>query len=202
MKCTFAVYHVSLGLPPEWVRGLGPINQKLVATTFCCINHHRRRRTVSCHVPSTLNNSNPLGVSQFPLQALCCICLHPACFFSTVEKMNARGHFGERELMVVLALMRLGKDAYGVGQRRLRRAHLQRDRTPNWPGSLGWKRICHVGTAGGFVSSELGKPTAERGGRAKRYFRITANGVREVRRTQRDLRNLWNGLPQLEKGMG
>jgi hypothetical protein len=30
----------------------------------------------------------------------------------------------------------------------------------------------------GFVSSELGNPTAERGGRAKKYFRITANGVR------------------------
>src|SRR5207249_10380868 len=35
--------------------------------------------------------------------------------------------------------------------------------------------------AKGFVSSEIGEPTAERGGRAKRYFRITARGVREVR---------------------
>jgi DNA-binding PadR family transcriptional regulator len=52
----------------------------------------------------------------------------------------------------------------------------------------------------GFVFSRLGEPTAERGGRAKRYFRVTANGIREVRKTQRALTNLWSGLLQLERG--
>ena len=37
----------------------------------------------------------------------------------------------------------------------------------------------------GFVTSELGEATPERGGRAKRYFRVTAKGLREVRETQR-----------------
>jgi PadR family transcriptional regulator, regulatory protein PadR len=53
----------------------------------------------------------------------------------------------------------------------------------------------------GFVTSALGQPTAERGGRAKRYFRVTTNGIREVRKTQRSLMKLWSGLLQLEKGM-
>jgi len=34
--------------------------------------------------------------------------------FIILEEMNGRGHFGEWELMVLLALMRLGEDAYGV----------------------------------------------------------------------------------------
>ena len=53
----------------------------------------------------------------------------------------------------------------------------------------------------GFVSSEMGEPTAERGGRAKKYFHVTTKGLSEVRRAQRSLVNLWNGLPQLERGM-
>jgi PadR family transcriptional regulator, regulatory protein PadR len=52
----------------------------------------------------------------------------------------------------------------------------------------------------GFVISEVGEPTPERGGRAKRYFRITAKGLREVRDTRRVLVELWEGLPKLERG--
>jgi PadR family transcriptional regulator PadR len=47
------------------------------------------------------------------------------------------------------------------------------------------------------VSSRLGEPTAERGGRAKTYFRPTAKGLREVRLARRTLMRLWQGLPQL-----
>ena len=54
--------------------------------------------------------------------------------------------------------------------------------------------------ARGLVSSSLGDPTPERGGRAKRYFRVTAKGLREVRATQRSLVRLWQGLPELKGG--
>ena len=53
----------------------------------------------------------------------------------------------------------------------------------------------------GFVSSRLGEPTAERGGRAKTYFRITAKGLREVRQAQRTLTTLWDGVPKLHGGV-
>ena len=49
----------------------------------------------------------------------------------------------------------------------------------------------------GFLKSALADPTPERGGRAKRYFRITKAGIREVRDAQRSLMNLWRGLPEL-----
>jgi len=53
----------------------------------------------------------------------------------------------------------------------------------------------------GLVASSLGDPTAERGGRAKRYFRLTGQGLKEVRETQRALVSLWKGLPELDGGM-
>jgi len=49
-----------------------------------------------------------------------------------------------------------------------------------------------------MVSSYLGKPTAERGGKAKRYFRVTQNGLRKARETRQALMKLWRGLPELE----
>ena len=50
----------------------------------------------------------------------------------------------------------------------------------------------------GLVRSDLGDPTPERGGRAKRYFRATAKGLRAVRQARKVLTKLWRGLPELE----
>ena len=52
----------------------------------------------------------------------------------------------------------------------------------------------------GFVSSEVGVPTPERGGRAKRYFRITEGGLRQVRDTRGALIKLWQNIPALQGG--
>ena len=49
----------------------------------------------------------------------------------------------------------------------------------------------------GFLKSNLGEPTAIRGGRRKRIYVITAFGERVLRET-RDMRlNLWNQIPRL-----
>ena len=50
----------------------------------------------------------------------------------------------------------------------------------------------------GLVASSLGDSTPERGGRAKRFFRITGAGMSEVRDARRSLMNLWKGLPELK----
>ena len=52
-------------------------------------------------------------------------------------------------------------------------------------------------TMQGF-SQALGEPSAERGGRAKRYFQITGKGTAEVRDTQRMLTNMWRNLTGLQ----
>ena len=50
----------------------------------------------------------------------------------------------------------------------------------------------------GLVSSRLSDPRPERGGRAKRYFRVTNVGVRALKMTRSALTNLWSGLALLE----
>jgi DNA-binding PadR family transcriptional regulator len=48
--------------------------------------------------------------------------------------------------------------------------------------------------AKGLVTSRLGEPTAERGGRAKRHFEITADGLEALRRSHAMLAALWDGF--------
>jgi PadR family transcriptional regulator, regulatory protein PadR len=49
-----------------------------------------------------------------------------------------------------------------------------------------------------FVTSTLGDPTPERGGRAKRFFQVTPEGLRTLKITRAALINLWSGVPRLE----
>ncbi len=121
--------------------------------------------------------------------------LHRAYFFITIEQMPMRTHLGEFELIVMLALLRVGEDAYGVP---IARAIEEGTRREVAIGSVyaALERLEQKG----LVASRLGEPTPERGGRAKRYFRVTAAGLRRVRAAQKALVALWQGLPQLEGG--
>jgi PadR family transcriptional regulator, regulatory protein PadR len=105
--------------------------------------------------------------------------------------MANRSYLGEFELIVMLVLIRLGEDAYGVPISR------EIEETSGREVSIGsvyatLERLEHKC----FVSSSLGEPTAERGGRAKRYFHVTKRGLREVRKTRQALISLWRGLPE------
>ncbi len=97
--------------------------------------------------------------------------------------------------MVLLALIRLGEDAYGVPI-----CHEIEKRSGREAAVGSVYAALERLEEKGLVTSRLGDSTAVRGGRAKRYFRITAQGVRDVRQTQRALMNLWRGLPELEQG--
>ena len=46
----------------------------------------------------------------------------------------------------------------------------------------------------GYVSSRVGEPTATRGGRAKRFFKIAASGTRALERSVRTLNRMVDGL--------
>jgi PadR family transcriptional regulator PadR len=116
-------------------------------------------------------------------------------FFTIIEEMTKRDYLGSFELMVILALIRLGEDAYGVPISREIEGRSGREVAL---GSV-YATLERLEEKG-LVTSELGEPTPERGGRAKRYFRVTARGLQEVRVTQRALKKLWHRLPQLEGG--
>ena len=99
------------------------------------------------------------------------------------------------ELMVMLAIIRIGDDAYGVS------ISNEIEETTGGEVLLGsvYDALARLENKG-LISSALGEATAERGGRAKRHFRATSKGIRLVRDTQQSLMKLWKGLPQLRGG--
>jgi PadR family transcriptional regulator len=96
------------------------------------------------------------------------------------------------ELLVMSAVLRLGNDTYGVPIVQ----ELERNRHPMSVATV--YVVLGRLEARGLVAAAMGEATPERGGRAKRYFRVTAKGVREVRALQRTLIRLWSGVPQLQ----
>jgi len=107
--------------------------------------------------------------------------------------MRKGTYLGQFELMVLLALMRLGDDAYGVTV-----ANELEQQTGREVVIASVYATLERLQDRGLVSSSLGDATPERGGRAKRYFKISGAGVREVRAARQSLMSLWKGLPELK----
>ena len=99
------------------------------------------------------------------------------------------------ELLVMSAVLRLGNKAYGVPI--VQELDRNRHRMSVATVYVALGRL----EERGLVTSTMGEATPERGGRAKRYFRVTAKGVREVRSLQQTLVQLWRGVPQLQGEM-
>lgn len=91
---------------------------------------------------------------------------------------------GEREIgrsdhLLLLAVMRLGDGAYGMTIRRELAAHTGREIAV---GAI-YTALARL-EARGYVRSRLGDPTPERGGRAKRFYRVLPAGARAVERAE------------------
>ena len=94
------------------------------------------------------------------------------------------------EEMAMLALVHLGPNAYGVTIRKEIRERTRRD--------LSYATIYKVLDRleqKGFVSSFRGESTPERGGRAKRYFRIEAPGERALVDERNAMEQMWADVP-------
>lgn len=101
---------------------------------------------------------------------------------------------GEMEQLVLLAVLRLGDDAFGVTVQREIEARTRRSV------SLGsvYKSLIRLEEKG-LVTSFIGEPTPQRGGRRKRCYRMAAAGHRELRDSLDTLRRMTKGLtPHLE----
>ena len=109
--------------------------------------------------------------------------------------MADRDYLGEFEHIVILAVLRLDDQAYGVTVRREIEARTKREV------SIGaiYATLDRLQTKG-YVQSRVGDPTPERGGRSKRFFRVTAQGMSAVNRTHRALRSLTEGLARFGSG--
>jgi DNA-binding PadR family transcriptional regulator len=96
---------------------------------------------------------------------------------------------GEFELVVLLAILRLGDDAYGVTIHDELTRETSRDVTM---GAI-YKTLGRLEDKG-YVSARLGDPTPQRGGRRKKIYRVEAAGSRAIQRAWADLRRLTRGL--------
>jgi len=107
----------------------------------------------------------------------------------------ARGQYlGEFEHIVLLALMRLGDEAYGVTVRQEIADRTGRDV------SIGaiYATLDRLQRKG-FVTSRTGEASAERGGRAKRHFRVLGKGVDAVNHTHDTIRTMAAGLRAVKR---
>jgi PadR family transcriptional regulator, regulatory protein PadR len=98
------------------------------------------------------------------------------------------------ELMILLAILRIGEDAYGV---RIADEISRIARRTVLIGAIyaALERL----ERNELVTSSVGDPTPERGGRAKRFYEVTPRGLRAVKQTQDALVALWTDVPQLKE---
>ena len=107
-----------------------------------------------------------------------------------MAKLDSLGHF---EQLVITAILSLREEAYGVTIH-AKVAELARPKTV----SLGaiYVTLDRLEDKG-MVSSWLSDPTPERGGRAKRYYRVEALGERALQESAITARRIWEAIAEV-----
>jgi len=103
--------------------------------------------------------------------------------------MSAFDSIGDFEHMVLLAVLRLDENAYAVTVRTEILKHTGRDFSR---GSI-YITLDRLESKG-FLKSRLGEPTAERGGRAKRFYTLRPAAIKALKESRKALVSLWGGL--------
>jgi PadR family transcriptional regulator PadR len=99
-------------------------------------------------------------------------------------------YIGELEEVILLIVVMLQEAAYGVAVTKEMELQLNRKISVS-----AVHATLHRLSEKGYVTSEMRGATAERGGRRKRYFKITTAGSRILREIQETRVQLWNQLP-------
>ncbi len=102
--------------------------------------------------------------------------------------MGNRDHLGEFEQLVLLAILRLGPNAYGMTVRQ--EIEKRAGRTTSI-GAL-YLTLDRLQQKG-LIRSELGEATPERGGRAKRYFTVNPSGRQALKKSLNEVRKMAEG---------
>jgi len=103
---------------------------------------------------------------------------------------------GEFEQCLLLAIVHLGDEAYGVTIRQEIETRTGRDIAI---GAL-YTSLDRLEKKG-YLRSTMSDPTALRGGRSRRYFTLTAAGALALRQARERLARMWKGLtPDLRRG--
>lgn len=100
-----------------------------------------------------------------------------------------RQGLGEFEQLVLLAIVHLRGEAYGIPIVE----EIER-RTGREPARAAVYVTLRRLEEKGYVSSWMGDPTPERGGKARRYVKIQAAGRRALRESRQLANQMWRGL--------
>jgi PadR family transcriptional regulator len=103
-------------------------------------------------------------------------------------------YLGEFEQIVLLAVVRLGKEAYGVP---IRREIAERAGRQVTVGAL-YATLDRL-EAKGLVHSWFADPTPQRGGRSRRYFEVLPAGIEALAESRHMFERMWQGV-RLGKG--
>ena len=104
---------------------------------------------------------------------------------------------GDFEQLVLLALLRLDGEGYGMQVRRELEERLGRTVSV---GAV-YTTLDRLERKG-LVASRLGEPTPERGGRARKHFRLLPGARRALAQSRLVLDRMWEGLPAPGGGSG
>jgi PadR family transcriptional regulator PadR len=137
--------------------------------------------------PRLVVSEGPVCLFTVQSQTLLLTAIVP--LFYCVKQMPRGDLLGSLEHIVLLALIQLKSNAYGMTVRR----EIEERTGRNISIGAVYTTLERL-QAKGYVSSLVGEPTAERGGRAKRLFRIEADGERALRASQEAIRKMTLGL--------
>ena len=97
------------------------------------------------------------------------------------------------EELVLLAVLRLKDEAYGVPIRRL----LIRETGMDWTIGAVYVPLGRLAKAG-FLGTEIGEPTSERGGKRKKFYRLTPRGMKALAFARKVSDSMWANLSSWE----
>lgn len=104
----------------------------------------------------------------------------------------SRESIGEFEQLVLLAILRLGDGAYGLPI--VEEIRTRTGRSVLRPAVyVALRRLEEKG----LVRSRAGQASPERGGRARRYFRVTPDGLGRLQDARSALLSMWDGVTAL-----
>jgi len=98
-------------------------------------------------------------------------------------------YIGELEQMVLLAILQVGDEAYGVAVMDELATRVDREVSR---GAM-YATLDRLESKG-LLASRVGEPTPQRGGRGKRYLTVTPAGIAALKQSQAALQELWRGL--------
>lgn len=106
--------------------------------------------------------------------------------------MNKSTYLGELEHLIILVVLGQGDESYGMSIRDelYQRVGRKLSRSATY---MTLERLVKKG----YLATRMGDPSPERGGRAKRYFKVTAQGRKALKESGRALLRLWRGHEEL-----